>query len=42
LRGLVADRMEELSSVRRDLARKQIVPAELDLRFKDQVIVRLP
>lgn len=42
LRGLVADRMEELSSVQRDLARKQIVPAELDLRFKDQVIVRLP
>jgi cell division septal protein FtsQ len=42
LRGLLADRMEELSSVRRDLARKQIVPVELDLRFKDQVIVRLP
>ncbi|MBC7895849.1 MAG: FtsQ-type POTRA domain-containing protein [Cytophagaceae bacterium] len=42
LRGLLADRMEELSSVQRDLARKQIVPAELDLRFKDQVIVRLP
>lgn len=42
LRGLLAERFDELSSVQRDLARKQIVPAELDLRFKDQVIVRLP
>lgn len=42
LRGLVAERLDELSSVQRDLARKQIVPVELDLRFKDQVIVRLP
>ncbi|MCC6319223.1 MAG: FtsQ-type POTRA domain-containing protein [Gemmatimonadaceae bacterium] len=42
LRGLVVERFDELSSVRRDLARQRIVPAELDLRFKDQVIVRLP
>lgn len=42
LRGLVAERFDELSSVQRDLARRQIVPAEFDLRFKDQVIVRLP
>lgn len=42
MRGVVADRFDELSSVREDLARRGIVPAELDLRFKDQVIVRLP
>ena len=42
MRGLGAERFQELSSVRRDLAKRRIVPAELDLRFKDQVIARLP
>lgn len=42
LKTLVAERLDELSSVERDLARQGLVPTELDLRFKDQVIARLP
>ncbi|MGQ0646264.1 MAG: cell division protein FtsQ/DivIB [Gemmatimonadaceae bacterium] len=42
MRSLGAERFDELSSVQRDLARRNIVPTELDLRFKDQVIARLP
>ena len=41
-RGLVAQRFSELSSVQRDLARRRVTAAELDLRFKDLVIARLP
>ncbi len=42
MRGQGVERFEELSSVQRDLARRGMVPVELDLRFKDQVIARLP
>jgi cell division protein FtsQ len=42
LRGIGAERFGELSSVQRDLATRGITPVELDLRFKDQVIARLP
>jgi cell division protein FtsQ len=36
------DRFLELSSVEADLERRRVHPVELDLRFKDQVIARLP
>jgi len=42
MRDVGAERFDELSSVQRDLARRRIVPVELDLRFKDQVIARVP
>lgn len=35
------DRLLELDPVSQDLARRQLRPAELDLRFRDQVIARL-
>jgi len=36
------ERFLELSSVEADLERRRLRPVELDLRFKDQVIARLP
>jgi cell division septal protein FtsQ len=42
MRGHGVERFDELSSVQRDLARRRLVPVELDLRFKDQVIARFP
>lgn len=36
------DRFLELSSVEADLDKRHIRPVELDLRFRDQVIARLP
>ena len=36
------DRLELLAPVEQDLARRKIRVAELDLRFNDQVIARLP
>jgi cell division protein FtsQ len=42
MRDVSAERFDELSSVERDLARRRIAPVELDLRFKDQVIARVP
>lgn len=42
MRTVSAERFDELSSVERDLARRRIAPLELDLRFKDQVIARVP
>jgi cell division protein FtsQ len=39
---LRADRMLQLSSVEADLARRRLRPVELDLRYKDIVIARLP
>lgn len=42
MRSVAAGRFAELSSVVRDLAARGIVPTELDLRFNDQVIARLP
>jgi cell division protein FtsQ len=35
-------RLGDIEPVERDLARRQLRAAELDLRYKDQVIVRLP
>lgn len=40
--GVTAERLAELAPVEADLARKHLVPAELDLRYRDQVIARLP
>ncbi|MEO6444716.1 MAG: FtsQ-type POTRA domain-containing protein [Gemmatimonadaceae bacterium] len=37
-----SQRILELSSVEADLERRHLRPVELDLRFKDQVIARLP
>jgi cell division protein FtsQ len=37
-----AARFGELVPVERDLARRGVRPAELDLRFRDQVVARLP
>lgn len=42
MRHVSADRFDELSSVERDLSRRNITPVELDLRFTDQVIARVP
>lgn len=36
------ERLAQVSSVEADLARRGVRAAELDLRFRDQVIVRLP
>jgi cell division protein FtsQ len=35
-------RLSDIDPVERDLARRQVRPAELDLRYRDQVIARLP
>lgn len=35
-------RLSDIEPVERDLARRQLRPAELDLRYRDQVIARLP
>lgn len=35
-------RLSDIDPVERDLARRRIRPAELDLRYRDQVIARLP
>lgn len=35
------DRLEQISYVEEDLKRRRVAPTELDLRFKDQVIVRI-
>jgi len=35
-------RLGDIDPVERDLTRRQIRPAELDLRYRDQVIARLP
>jgi len=37
-----ADRLRQLSSVEADLAKRHLRPVELDLRYKDLVIARLP
>jgi cell division protein FtsQ len=36
------DRLAELEPVEADLARRQLRAAEIDLRYRDQVIARLP
>jgi cell division protein FtsQ len=35
-------RLSDIDPVERDLARRQLRPAEIDLRYRDQVIARLP
>jgi cell division protein FtsQ len=35
-------RLGDIDPVQRDLARRQLHPAEIDLRYRDQVIARLP
>ncbi|MBA3673225.1 MAG: FtsQ-type POTRA domain-containing protein [Gemmatimonadaceae bacterium] len=35
-------RLSDIEPVERDLARRRVRPAELDLRYRDQVIARLP
>src|SRR5258705_4674979 len=35
-------RLSDIDPVERDLARRQLRAAELDLRYRDQVIARLP
>jgi cell division protein FtsQ len=39
---LTADRLSDIIPVEDDLERRQVQVAELDLRFRDQVIARLP
>jgi cell division protein FtsQ len=39
--GVTADRLTDIIPVERDLSRRQLHAAELDLRFRDQVIARL-
>jgi cell division protein FtsQ len=35
-------RLSDIEPVERDLAQRQLRPVELDLRYRDQVIARLP
>jgi hypothetical protein len=39
--GLTARRLADILPVERDLARRQARVAELDLRFRDQVVARV-
>jgi hypothetical protein len=41
MEDVTVHRLEDLEPVERDLARRQLAVAELDLRFRDQVIARL-
>jgi cell division protein FtsQ len=40
--SVTLERLGDLEPVQRDLTRRQLRPAELDLRYRDQVIARLP
>jgi cell division protein FtsQ len=40
--SVTLERLGDIEPVRRDLMRRQLRPAELDLRYRDQVIARLP
>lgn len=42
LTGVTLARLSDIDPVERDLARRQLRAAELDLRYRDQVIARLP
>jgi cell division protein FtsQ len=42
MRDVTLDRLAEIAPVERDLASRQLRAAELDLRYRDQVIARLP
>jgi cell division protein FtsQ len=39
---VTADRLSDIIPVEQDLARRHVKAVELDLRFRDQVIARLP
>jgi cell division protein FtsQ len=40
--SVTLERLGDIDPVERDLARRQMRPAEIDLRYRDQVIARLP
>jgi cell division protein FtsQ len=42
LTSVTLARLSDIEPVERDLARRQLRAAELDLRYRDQVIARLP
>ena len=42
MRDVSVDRLAEIEPVEEDLARRLLRPAEIDLRYRDQVIARLP
>ncbi|MEX2178689.1 MAG: FtsQ-type POTRA domain-containing protein [Gemmatimonadaceae bacterium] len=42
LAGITLQRLADLEPVEKDLARRGLRPTELDLRYRDQVIARLP
>jgi cell division protein FtsQ len=42
MRDVTVDQLGEIAPVENDLARRQLRAAELDLRYRDQVIARLP
>ena len=42
MRDVSVDRFADIEPVEEDLARRQLRAAEIDLRFRDQVIARLP
>jgi len=42
MRDVTVERLGEIAPVENDLARRQLRAAELDLRYRDQVIARLP
>ncbi|HEX3867173.1 MAG TPA: FtsQ-type POTRA domain-containing protein [Gemmatimonadaceae bacterium] len=42
MRGVTLDRLGDIAPVEEDLARKHLRVSELDLRYRDQVIARLP
>lgn len=42
MKNVTIDRLAEIEPVQDDLARRQLKVAELDLRYRDQVIARLP
>lgn len=42
MRDVTVERLAEIEPVENDLARRQLRAAEIDLRYRDQVIARLP
>jgi len=42
MKSVTVERLAEIEPVQDDLARRQLRVAELDLRYRDQVIARLP
>jgi cell division protein FtsQ len=42
MRDVSVERLAEIEPVEDDLARRQLRAVEIDLRYRDQVIARLP